>query len=148
MLSTILARVDENRFGEWFRKELKQNGYSQRAFAKRAGVSTSAVSEWIRGHRKPDPPYCDIIADVLLVDRDFVLDLAGHRTFVDELAPDDPRFNIIAKVKLLDPNDESSMRWLETFAPAIDSVIRQQQPRKGGNHGKKGLVTDGSGSTP
>lgn len=66
-------------FSAWLSHQLKQKGLSQSEFARRVKTSTGSVSMWVNGQRVPDPASCDRIADVLFVDVDEVLAIAGHR---------------------------------------------------------------------
>lgn len=50
----------------------------------------------------PDPPLCDVIADVLGLDVDDVLTIAGHRPSVVAIPPDDPRRELHALVDRID----------------------------------------------
>lgn len=76
-----------SQFPAWFRDQLKRREWTYADFARKSGVGPSMVSFWARGERVPSPQSCDIIADVLLVDVDEVLSLAGHRP---PIASDDP----------------------------------------------------------
>lgn len=76
--------MSENRIGPWIERELRSREWRQADLARRARVSTTAVSDWVRGKRVPDPASCDLLADIFHANLDYVLDLAGHR-------PPDPR---------------------------------------------------------
>ena len=66
-------------FPAWLRRELKQRDWTQAYFARRVGTSSGVVSHWARGTRVPSPDSCDLIADALGADLDYVLTLVGHR---------------------------------------------------------------------
>jgi hypothetical protein len=74
----------------------------------------------------PDPAGCDLIADVLGVDRDEVLAIAGHRPRDEELAPDDPRRDLFALMKRIKWNDErtGTMRAMLEYWRADDLAGR------------------------
>lgn len=55
----------------------------------------------------PDPTSCDLIADALGVDRDVVRDLAGHRSDVGDLDPDDPKRELTTLVNMLRLTDRT-----------------------------------------
>ena len=74
-------------FAAWLRRQLARRDWTQADFARAAGLPTGTVSRWVRGERVPTPLHADLIADVLGVDLDIVLAVAGHRPNVD---PDDP----------------------------------------------------------
>ncbi len=118
--SSTIDGVDKPTFGEWFKPAIRKAGFrSYREFAERAGVSKSAVGEWANNHRNPDPAYCDIIADVLGVDRDYVLALAGHRPEEPDIPFDDPRARISALVRRVNWNHEREY----TIARALNGYI-------------------------
>jgi hypothetical protein len=73
---------------------------------------------WIAGTRVPDPSSIDRVADVLGVDLDLVLALAGHRPPDTELDPDDPAATVIALVKQVQWNDER----LETITSILERM--------------------------
>lgn len=102
-------------FASWLAHELARREWNQATFAKRGGFSTGAVSMWIRGERVPDPASCEKIADVFHTDPDMVLVFAGHRPNLDdELAPGDPRTDLIALVRRVrwNPEREAAARAL------------------------------------
>lgn len=73
-------RTMNNRsFGSWLQRQLDRREWNQADFAKKAGVGSGRVSDWIRDVRLPSVESCDKIADALGVDLDEVLTLAGHR---------------------------------------------------------------------
>lgn len=86
-------------FGQWLAHQLDRREWRQTDLATRIGSSSGAVSMWVRGQRTPDPGSCQKIADVLNIDPDWVLTLAGHRPNVEALSPDDPRTDLIALVR-------------------------------------------------
>ncbi len=71
--------MTDQQFGDWLRIEIRRREWNLSDFARRANVDSSMVSRWARNERLPSPESCDVIADVLGVDVDLVLSLAGHR---------------------------------------------------------------------
>lgn len=122
--------VDTNTFSEWFKRELLRREWSQADFAKRSKLAPSTVSAWATGDRTPDPESCDLIADVMLVDRDRVLALAGHRSLDRPLAPDDLRIDVIAAIRLLDPDDPTTRFWLESLPPTIEKLKKLDRTKR------------------
>lgn len=98
--------MKSNSFGEWFAHQLKRRDLTQADFARNFGFATGVVSNWVTGKRVPDPASCERIADALNVDPDMVLIYAGHRPNIEELAPDDPRTDLIALVRRVQWNEE------------------------------------------
>lgn len=125
-----VAYVENKPFHDWFKFELKRREMNQADFARRSGIAPSTVSSWATGDRVPDPESCDLIADVLLVDRDMVLALAGHRTLDEPLKANDPRRDIIAAIRQLDPSDPITLFWLETLSPAIEKLKKLDSRRR------------------
>ena len=84
------------RFVEWLRGQLRRRGWNAAELARRLQVPSGTISRWMTGERQPSPRSCDLLADVLGVDLDLVLALAGHRPGPEVTAPDDQRAAIIA----------------------------------------------------
>jgi transcriptional regulator with XRE-family HTH domain len=91
-------RWDHIEFARWVRSQLRRREWTEADLTRRLGVSTGAVSRWMRGDRRPSTHSCDLIADAFGVDTDLVLSLAGHRPAAKE--PDDDRDlrSLIAKL--------------------------------------------------
>lgn len=85
-------------FAIWFQHQLDRREWNRSDFARKAGVSTAAANYWASGKRLPDPPACDVIADVFGVSVDEVLERAGHKPPDVVLAPDDPRRELHALI--------------------------------------------------
>lgn len=77
----------ERSFAEWMNRELLRRDWNQSDLVRRTGLSSSTLSRFATGKRIPSPKQADLIADVLGVDLDTVLAVAGHRPNPD---PDDP----------------------------------------------------------
>lgn len=91
--------TEMSEFSSWFGKQLERREWNQRDFSGRSGFSSSTISRWITGASIPDATNCDQIADVLGVDRDLVLAIAGHRPPDTPIDPDDPRERVIALIR-------------------------------------------------
>lgn len=102
----VCGMNSEQSFSVWLDHQLKRREWNQREFARRSGLSKSAISEWVRGTQTPDPDSCLKIADALNVDSDMVLVFAGHRPNIEELDPDDPRTDLIELVRRVQWNAE------------------------------------------
>lgn len=114
-------------FGRWLAKQLDRRDWKQADLVERGRFSRTAVSNWINGHRLPDPKSCDLIADVLNVDRDLVLALAGHRSPEVELAPDDPATTIISMVRRVDWSDPL---WVNQITNMLELFIEHGKRAK------------------
>lgn len=68
----------DKRFGDWLQAELARREWSYAAFARTISSSDASVKAWIRGERNISEIYCDRIADVFGISRNFVRDLAGR----------------------------------------------------------------------
>jgi transcriptional regulator with XRE-family HTH domain len=75
-------------FGAWLRLQMKYRKWNQSEMARRAGVSASVVSKWIRGKIVPRPEQCARIARAMKMSPDTVLTMAGHRPREDESPPE------------------------------------------------------------
>ena len=71
-------------------------GWNAAELARRLQVPSGTISRWMTGERQPSSRSCDLLADVLGVDLDLVLTLAGHRPGPEMDAPDDQRAAIVA----------------------------------------------------
>jgi transcriptional regulator with XRE-family HTH domain len=80
----------------WLRGQLRRRGWNAAELARRLHVPSGTISRWMTGERQPSSRSCDLLADVLGVDLDLVLTLAGHRPGPETSAPDDQRAAIIA----------------------------------------------------
>jgi len=108
-------------FGPWLRQQLKRRDWKQKDLADRAGVSTGAVSEWVNGHRRPEPPSCDRIADALGLPWDVVLAKAGHRERVEQTPDQELRGELKGVI------DRLSVVQLETVRPMLLGLYRESR---------------------
>jgi len=72
-------------FGEWLAREFKARGMTMAEGARQIGVSQAAVSNWVRGQRRPDTGSIGRLADVLGLPVEVVLDAV--------IRPETPRQN-------------------------------------------------------
>lgn len=117
MLSSTLDIMTGEQLSYWLKRQLVRREWTQADFSRRLDTSPGNVSRWIKGERVPDPASIDKIADVLGVDLDLVLALAGHRPPDTELDPDDPASRIIALVK--------QVQWTEERAETITATLER-----------------------
>lgn len=115
LLSPERTPVATDDIASWLRRELLRREWSQADFARRVHASTGNVSNWLSGKRRPMPESCDRIADVMFVDRDFVLALAGHRPLDEPVDADDPGTRIAALVP--------RVRWTPDRAFGIERLF-------------------------
>src|SRR5919112_753126 len=82
-------RWQHERFVEWLRGQLRRRGWNAAELGRRLQVPSGTISRWMTGERQPSSRSCDLLADVLGVDLDLVLTLAGHRPEAAVHQPDD-----------------------------------------------------------
>jgi transcriptional regulator with XRE-family HTH domain len=112
--------MNQERFEDWLRRQLRRRDWTQSDLAKRLDASTGTISRWATGARLPEPESVERLADVFGVDVDLLLTLAGHRPATEPLKLDDPVTEIVALVKRVQWNEERVetarsilQRWLE-----------------------------------
>lgn len=115
-------------FGAWLESQLQRREWNQSEFARRIDVRPGVVSHWVRNERVPSPASIEKIADVLFVDVDEVLAIAGHRPRLpqDELE----RWQSVLRpyLRRLDPaNPEHVM----ALVAAAEQQIRVEEMRAG-----------------
>ncbi|MCS6800456.1 MAG: helix-turn-helix transcriptional regulator [Chloroflexota bacterium] len=112
-------------FVRWLREQVASAGLSQREASRRAGLSASAVSDYLNGRRTPLPHACRKLARAFGVAEDVVLALAGHRTlppaehaefllFLREQPPE-----LLAEIE----------RWVRPYVRAYWEQRREERPR-------------------
>jgi transcriptional regulator with XRE-family HTH domain len=104
--------VRDRTFGDWLAGQLLSREWSKAEFARRLGVSNGDVSRWVRGVRIPRPDTVDKIADVLGVDVDLALTMAGHRPPVFRIEPGTPEARLLPLIRQV-PWDERQLRMFE-----------------------------------
>lgn len=111
--------TDTVRFASWFASELQLRDWTAADFARAANIQPGVVSHWMWGKRRPNPESADLIADVLGVDLDFILNLLGHRPMSERVDQRDPRQRVIAMIKRLPTDDR-----LEDRLSGIEGTLR------------------------
>lgn len=76
-------------FGEKLREARKEANLSQEEFARKAGVSRSAVAKWESDRGMPDVENLKVIASLLNISLDYLLDDDGRLTFNETREPID-----------------------------------------------------------
>ena len=76
-------------FGEKLREARKKANLSQEEFARKAGVSRSAVAKWESDRGMPDVENLKVIASLLNISLDYLLDDDGRLTFNETREPVD-----------------------------------------------------------
>jgi transcriptional regulator with XRE-family HTH domain len=96
------SRWPSEPFAAWLRGQLRRRGWTAAELARRLQVPSGTISRWLTGQRQPSSRSCDRLADVLGVDLDLVLSLAGHRPATGPSEPDDPRAALIALLERIE----------------------------------------------
>jgi SOS-response transcriptional repressor LexA len=65
-------------FKDWLLSEITKRDWGVTRLALETGVKPASASRWVSGKETPSAANCDKIAKVLRIDKDFVLQLAGH----------------------------------------------------------------------
>jgi transcriptional regulator with XRE-family HTH domain len=119
-------------FPAWLRHQLDRREWKPAELARRAGVSSAMISRWINGIDVPSPESCIRIAEVLNVDPDDVLGIAGHRIPDRPLPPDDPISEIYRMMRRMKrtPDRVMTLRriveaYLETDGASQESRLLQ-----------------------
>jgi transcriptional regulator with XRE-family HTH domain len=100
-------------FSEWFQRQIKRREWTQADFARRANIAQSTVSTWWTGARVPEPYSCDLIADVLGISYQEVMQVAGHLPPDRPTSEDDPRIILHALVDRIDWTRDNRLRTVE-----------------------------------
>jgi transcriptional regulator with XRE-family HTH domain len=114
-------------FATWVRGELRRREWSAADLARRMDVNSGIISNWLRGKRRPSPRSCDLLADVLGADLDYVLALVGHRPATTSAPPPDETAALISMLRRIQPHpdrlkglDGMLRIWLELDRAAAD----------------------------
>jgi transcriptional regulator with XRE-family HTH domain len=124
----------ESDIAAWIGRQLERREWSAADLARRTGIGSGRISEWMTGKRRPSPASCLRLADVFVVDPDDVLALAGHREASSPLPADEPRTriaNLVRRVNLTPDRaaglEATLLAWIE-----FDRASTETQPRNGG----------------
>src|SRR5918998_2646226 len=120
---------NNERFATWVRGQLRRRGWNAAELARRLPAPSGTVSRWLSGERQPSPRSCDLLADVLGVDLDLVLTLAGHRPGPEATAPDDQRAAIIALLERINltPDRAAGLQGTLTSWLELDREERRER---------------------
>lgn len=99
-------------FTDWFNRSLDEREWGVRQFAQKAGVSHTAVVNWMRG-AKPSPENCDKIARAFRVPVSTVRDIAGYGPVEDA-----------DRVLNLTPDEDLLVRAWRIGAPSVKRLLR------------------------
>jgi transcriptional regulator with XRE-family HTH domain len=111
-------------FGRWLTAQLRRREWNESDLARRMERTPSVVNRWARGERTPNPASCDLLADVLGIDRDLVLAVAGHRPEAEPIAEGDPRRRLHALIDAIDWRREAGAAAF--VIDALEAVQRRQ----------------------
>lgn len=118
--------------GDWLGDELDRQGRKRRWLAIEVGVHPETVSRWVDNEAIPDAANCVKIADALGVDRDFLLDLAGHRPDAREPEIDlsDPLISFAAmnQDKLTDAQKRAMIAMAKEFLKGQGYEVSGDEP--------------------
>lgn len=114
---------------EWLKGQLRRREWTQADLARRMAVSTGTISRWARGERIPTPESCDRLADVLGVDLDTVLGVAGHRPPDSVYGANDARNDIISQLPKL--TDDQAALALGIVNVLIAEEMKRRRRRRG-----------------
>ena len=124
--------LDQAAFGKRVRAFRLKNDYSQKEVALRIGVSEQAVSKWENGECLPDVYNLKLLAQVLRVSADRLLDteVQGLEKIVETIMVGGARFEIVEKPetifagKILYAKD---FPGIDSFHAAIDSLPEEEK---------------------
>ena len=111
----------------WIRQQLAKRDWTAADLARRTGVGTGRISEWMSGHRRPNPASCIVLADAFDVDLDDVLAVAGHRVPAQAVDPADPYHQISSLLRRVRLNHERAST-LEAILVAWLKLDRKEVP--------------------
>ena len=98
-------------FAYWFSGELRDRQMTQAEFARRAGLSSALVSNWVNGTRQPSLQSAQGIADALDIDVKLVLTKMGL-TMVSDGSPSRSRIQATLESLRLTPEREATLMAL------------------------------------
>lgn len=113
----------ENRIVPWLEQQLRRRDWSWADLARRLDATPSVVSGWRTGRRRPSPSMCVAIADVFMVDEDYVFGLAGQAPMPVRTNPDAPGEIIAAKARRLRWSDDR----FAMMAQLLDTMHEQDR---------------------
>jgi len=114
-----------NKFAQWLNKEIEKRGWSYREFARRAGVSVSAVSDVINTDRTPSLKFYRGVSQAFRLPLDDVLRHAGVLPTFDA---DDPRIGEM--LYYFEQLPEDLQDYLLLTARALAEHAEHHEPEK------------------
>lgn len=97
------VRQETASFGAWLRARLDERAMTAADLARRLGVSSGVVSNWIRGARRPSWESCHDLAAALDLPPDHVLAQVGHVSSAEAVG-DELEERLIAMYRRLSPD--------------------------------------------
>ncbi len=125
-------KVRGRTFGTWLKHQLDRREWSQADLAKRMHVTNGMVSRWVRGERVPSTDSIDRLADVLMVDVDQLLTLAGHRPPVFEIDPNSAEAKLLPFIRAVDwSKHDRELAMIQRQLEFIAEVDRGEHDKAG-----------------
>jgi len=103
-------------FQEWIESELNNRGWRPADLANKAGLSQTALSNVLNGHRNPGPAFCRAVAKALVVSPESVFRLA-------DILPPIPD-NEIREEKILYALNQLSSTAQDLAIAAVEGMIK------------------------
>ena len=97
-----------NQFREWLASEMEKRRFSQRALAKKTGISQPVVSRVLSGEKAPSVDFCNRVAQALGESPEKLLRLAGILP-ASPASEDDTLQELIELARNLPPEDRTEL---------------------------------------
>jgi transcriptional regulator with XRE-family HTH domain len=107
-------------FGQWLVEELRQRGWPQAEFARRAGISSASVSRVISGETGPGDDFIAGTARALDLPAERVMRLVGKLPDLGEVLPEAREWS--ARLAALSPDRRAAARR------AIENILDLAEP--------------------
>lgn len=118
-------------FATWLRRQMDRREWSAADLARKLGVGNSTVAMWLRRERVPSPQSVDRVADVLRVDVDNLLSIAGHRPRVFDIDPDSPEAKLLPYIRAIDwSKHDQELALIQRQLEFMAEVDRGEHDRK------------------
>lgn len=121
--------VAEMTIGEFIASARADRKLSLRAFAQYIGTSQTAVSDWEKGNRVPDPESCRKLARYLHMPEEEVLRMAGHMAPAEESKPEPLIIPAIAS-RLSGMTPEEQRRFALPAIRVVEELLRSERERE------------------
>lgn len=108
------------------RSAMIRNRFNQKELAAAIGVTGTAVTEWLRYGRQPQPRYAARIAELAGVELSYALRVMGHidRDFAQETPPEVLPETLLATLRELSPGE------LEVVHETARGLLRVREERR------------------